>query len=430
MYRFIQLQNGIKIGLFSMQDVKSVSLKALVTAGPIIETTENTGGSHFIEHIVLAGTKSYPDRRAFAYILEELGVSYNGYTSTQEMGFEFDVPYINIFKTLTILKEILFEPLFSHEIVEKERKVVLAELQDRSNSPDARYYDTCNEIRFREGHPLTRRIIGTEQVLTSITSDQLKVLHDEIFIPSNLYMCLVGNLDLDVIEKFLRETFEGYASTQKQKKKFFSMQDLSGYVALGKEDLAFMNVSSSLSFRGYPREMPIEKEVTLKMFSTMLAGIRTSILFQDVREKEGLVYNIGADWSTCWGLGTFSIAFESDASKIDRILEIIYEDIRKIKDKGFEPEMLAHMKNYFDNRMLLSFSTPWNINQWILDFLFNDEEVLFPEKVIEIGKAISHEKMQSVIHDILDFSTANIIMMGKLDGYDVNKTLKRLGSML
>ncbi len=428
MYTFIQLENGIKIGLFKMEGVKSVALKAMLAAGPVIESEENNGASHFIEHIVLDGTKSYPTKLDFANTLEELGVSYGGYTSTQEMGFEFDVPYTNIKQTLAILREILFEPLFTDDVIEKERKVILEEMIDRNNSPEFQFYCKMMQQRFNQhNHPLTRKVIGTKEIIETIPKKDLLALYHQIFVPSNIYMCLVGNMDTDDLIAYIKDIFGSYAHAHNVERPVFSNSEESSYLVSALEDEKLSNVYSAITFPSYSREVSTKTELSMRIFKTMFAGLRTSRLFQDVREKEGLVYNIASDWDPSWGSGIFSISFESDYPNIDRIMEIVFRDIRQIQDEGFRDEELHHMKNYLNNRTLLSFSSPWNINAWILDYLFDGEEILFPENLIEIGNQIGHEDINRVIQDTFDFKAMNVFMMGKLGDYDIQKTMKKLG---
>lgn len=427
MYKLVRLPNGAVFGLYAMDSVKSVSMKAMLTAGPVVEDKQNNGASHFIEHIVLDGTATYPTKLSFATELEELGVSYGGYTTIQEMGFEFDIPYTNLYKTIDILEEILFHPIFSQEIIDKERSVILEEMQDRENSPDFQFFMECLYARFSDpDHMLRRKVIGTKEIIASLSKDALHTLYERIFVPSNLYVGIAGNFDMDTLVAYIEKKFGDLPVSAEFTRPFFSSADLSGVVHVAKSDEKFSNVYANLSFKGFGREMDSKTELSLRIFAAMFAGLRTSRLFQDVREKEGLVYDISSDWYTAWGVGSFAINFESDSTKVDRIMEIVYKDIEGILHNGFSDEELLHTKNYFANRTLLGFSTPGKIMQWMLDYLFDKQEVLFPEDIIAIGNTIEHGDIHALIQEIFDFSTLNIVMMGKLGSYNLEKTIASL----
>ena len=424
MYKYITLDNGIRLGLFEMPEVRSVALKAMLPGGPVVEDELHAGASHFIEHIVLDGTKSYHSKYDFAKNLEELGISYNGYTATQEISFEFDVPYTNIEKAIDILEEVLFYPLFSNEIIEKEREVILSEMQDRENSPDFLFYYISQEKRFKDKqHPLSQKVIGKEATVRALTKPMLWDLYEKLFCPENILIGLVGNFNADEIIAYMNARIGTFKRGEKLTEKVFSNADLSSSLIYTEEHAKFTNVYTAITSPGYPLQMKPNEEQGLHLFSAILGGARTSRLFQEVREEEGLVYDISTSSTNAKGVGEFMISFEADSSKLDRILTIVYKNIEKALKEGFTEEEVRHMKQYMVNRAFTSFSSPWRINNWILDYLFDEEKVLMPEDLISIIQAVTMDDVRQAVQDNLQLNALNLVMVGKLEGYKPKEIL-------
>jgi predicted Zn-dependent peptidase len=424
MYTQFQLKNGITVGIYPMDGIRSVAMKAMLVAGPVTENQENSGISHFIEHCVLVGTRMYPTKLTFNTKLEELGVTSEGYTETSDMEFEFDIPYTNLFPTIDILNEVLFRPIFSDEAIEKERKVILEEMIDDDTPNDHQFFYTSAKVRYADPHhKLAMDAIGTNETLEHISKEMIIQHYHTIMVPNNIFLCLVGNIDVEKTKAYLEETLGNVPSWGVFTRPVFSPTDLSGYMTKGIYDSKFTNVHSSITFGAYPKDTPVKKQIVVQMLCEMLGNLRTSKLFQDVREREGLVYDITAEWDASFGLGTFNISFESEEENLERILTIVFEDLRAIKTRGFEEEEFELAKSYFKNRTLLSFSTPWNIVNWVLSDMFDFEQVLMPEEIISIVNTITLRDMEEVIKEIFVEDTMNICVMGKLDEQKVSELL-------
>lgn len=427
MYKKIVLKNGIQIGLYSMKDIKSVAIQASLFAGSSIENKLISGASHFIEHITLNSIKSHSNKKEFSEYMESLGISYNGYTNLDNISYVLDVPYINVLKSLKILKEIIFEPVFSEEVIDKERQIILDELIDKSNYPDVKFYYKCQKLRLKNNdHPLSLNIEDDIDVVKNIDYRKLFELYKKTFTPSNLYLSISGNFDIEVIENELEDLFGSIENENNFERPLFSLKDLSSREIESELDLKMNNIYTNISFPGFPIDISLNIRLARSVFSTTLTNLRSSRLFQKVREDEALVYDISSNWMETSGIGIFNISFEANSTNTHKTLEIIFTELEDIRKNLLSSKELIHCIKFLNNRTLLNFSTAWDINNWIMSYLFWGEEVTMPEDIIKMRSQLDMDNIKYIIDNIILYNNINIVSMGKLEEFNLNKLIKKI----
>lgn len=413
----------MKVSSYWMSDVKSVAIQVLLFGGPIIETPDKNGITHFVEHIVLDGTKSYPTKREFATALEDLGVSYGGFTGQEVTGFQFDAPYVNMLPTLEILKEILFAPKLNEDFIKIEKGVIGEEMRDDDNNPDVKFAYKVLELRMKqEKHPLSMRVIGSSQVIEGLDRQKIMDYYQRQYIPSNMFLSITGSFDSQDLEGVLNRSFPLDRSDSSFVRPQFSDEDFSSQAYKIVDDPDMSNAYVNINYPAYSQNNTIKEKLAIGVLKEILGGLRTSRLFTKVREQKGLVYDIGASADVRWRLGTFDIYYQTEAKNISEIMAIIKQEIDDILANGVTEDEFRHTINYLNNRTLVRFSSVWNINHWIGEESLYRREVLFPEDIVAIRSRLTRDDIRDVAHEIFSTERVNVVVMGNVKSY--NQTIE------
>lgn len=281
--RITHLDNGLAVVTDNMAHLESVALGIWVKAGSRDEHETENGFAHFLEHMAFKGTHSR-DARAIAEAIENVGGEINAST-----GMETTTYYARVLKNdwrlaLEILSDILVESKFDPEELERERDVILQEIASARDTPDDLVFDLAQTAAFGD-HPLGRPILGTDERIGSLTRDHLIAWRDRNYHAGRMVVAAAGNIDHDalVAEASRRLGSLAGGASPERAAPAFAHQTLRADKPLDQT-----HVVLNFSAPSY-RDPAIYR---LQVLSSILGGGMSSRLFQELREKRGLCYNI------------------------------------------------------------------------------------------------------------------------------------------
>src|SRR5690242_8495679 len=195
------LDNGLRILTERMTHVRSVSIGVWLTRGSRHESADRSGIAHFVEHMLFKGTDTR-SAEDIAQAIDSIGGQLDAFTAKEYASYYIKVLDEHLPLALDILSDIVLNPAFTAEDVEREKKVVLEEIKMVEDTPD----DLVHEIftqGFWEDHPLGRPILGTKETVESFTSESLRSYFRNAYTPRNLIVSAVGNLQHDHVRKLV-----------------------------------------------------------------------------------------------------------------------------------------------------------------------------------------------------------------------------------
>ena len=212
------LENGIKILSYSTPTVRSISLGIWIGVGSQNEENSNSGISHFIEHMVFKGTKN---RSAYeiANSLESIGGYLNAFTSKEHTCYYARFLNSHLPIAFDVLADLVLNPTFDSEEIEKEKGVVLEELKNMEDDPGDLIQDYFDEAIYPT-HPLGRSIIGTKESIKVLAKEDLNKYKNKNYIPSNIIITAAGNLNHDEVVNLVKKYFSKLNSTKKNTNNF------------------------------------------------------------------------------------------------------------------------------------------------------------------------------------------------------------------
>ncbi len=328
--RVSRLPSGLTVVTERMDRVETVSFGAYVAAGTRNETAEENGVSHFLEHMAFKGT----ERRSAAAIAEEIeavGGHINAYTAREQTAY-----YVKVLKDDTalaadIIGDILTHSTFDRDELERERGVILQEIGQANDTPDDIIFDHFQETAY-PGQPMGRPVLGTEDIIRSLPREALVGYMRRNYTTANTVVAAAGNLDHDHVLDLVQRHFADLPSA-------IIAPPEAGLYEGGEfretRDLDQVHIVLGFPSVGYadPDYYPT------MLLSTLLGGGMSSRLFQEVREKRGLVYSVYSFTAPAMDGGLFGIYAGTGESEAAELMPVTLEELRRVQLDVTEAEL-------------------------------------------------------------------------------------------
>lgn len=328
--------------------VRSVALGVFVGAGVVTETPEISGISHFIEHMVFKGTGN---RTSFDIVneIDSIGAQINAYTSKSYTCFYTVSLDANVDKCADVLSDMYFNPKFDEAELERERRVVIEEINESEDTPD----DVCTErllTSFFKGHPLEKPILGNKKTLTSMTGKTLREYHNKYYIPSNTVISIAGNISEESAVALVKKHFESKCNIEaKAEKTPVPTAEHHSHFTKKKKQIEQAHVA--FAFPSYPTGD--SRTVALQLMSVIFSMEMSSRLFQSVRERLGLCYTIMGYPSSYENNGAFVIYTSTNPENVEKAVHAIRNEIDLLLEKGVTSEELNKGKEQLKTSLVL-----------------------------------------------------------------------------
>ena len=347
------LENGATVLIDEMQDVRSFSLGFFVGAGSGEEPAGKRGLSHFLEHVLFKRTR----RRTTVQIaraIDRLCGDVDAFTTKEYTGFYAHTLDARFAEALDLLGDIVLAPAFESDDIEVERGVILEEIGETNDNPD----DLVHEMfvrSFWRTHPLGESILGTGETVRDIGVGDLYRYYRERYTPDNLIISVAGHVRelevLDSLEKLFRRR-NGRGNGQRRASDRLAGKPHSHQHIQVKSRRGLEQAHLCLGVEGPPQGSG--RRFAAHLLDIVLGGGMSSRLFQEIREKRGLVYSIASSLNS-YRLGGYETIYAACAPKnLARVLEVTLRELRKLKRDGVRPRELAWAKQNLKGNMILA----------------------------------------------------------------------------
>lgn len=318
------LGNGLVI-LHEKRPTKSVAIEITVKVGSNNEPKKINGISHFIEHMLFEGTKKRKTSKAISSEIEKLGGELNAYTSNERTAFFAKVLSKHFNKALDILSDIIQNPLFETKNIEKERKVILKEIDMVRDEPRFHQWVLFQKTLFQK-HPTKNPTYGTIKAVKSVTRNDILSYYNSYYKPNNMIISVAGNVDN--VKQKVQKHFKNFSKKPIKKTKQV-IEPKQKNIKKSKEK---RKLFSSYVVFGY--KTPIRKNkdsYTLDIIDSILGRGQSGRLFEEIRNKYGLAYEVGTQHEAAVDYGFFAVYLNTDKKNIPKVIKIILDEFKKLK---------------------------------------------------------------------------------------------------
>lgn len=342
--RVTTLNNGFRIATDPMPGVKTAAVAIFVGAGARHEREDAHGVAHFLEHMAFKGTKRR-SARDIAEEIEAVGGHLNAYTAREQTAYYARVMQEDVPLGIDILADIIQHSAFAENEMERERQVIIQELGQVEDTPDDLVFDLLQEVTY-PGQTLGRPILGTDDSVGGMSSEQLRHFIGSHYGPHNLVFTASGAVDHDRIVEMASRAFDtlppGGASLSDAAR-------LAGGDRRDSRDLEQAHVA--LSFPGVA--YGDADYYAAQVHATIVGGGMSSRLFQEVRENRGLAYSVFAFTSSYVDSGTFSVYAGTSEKDVKELIPVVAEELKAVTE-AVTPAELGRARAQLKSGLLMS----------------------------------------------------------------------------
>ncbi len=422
--QMFRLDNGQTVVIQEVHNNPIVIIDTWIKTGSIDEDDSNNGVAHFLEHLFFKGTKNHSTGE-FDKILETKGAITNAATSKDFTHYYVTIPSKDFNLALELHADMLSNPMIPRNEMEKERKVVLEEINKDLKSPSRILQENMNSMMY-ETHPYKRKVIGRSDVIEKITRESVLDFYNSHYSPSNMITVVIGDVDTNKTLERIKEVFNSEYKKQtktiypkeaqitKQKKKVEYIKTESGYMLIG--------------FRGTP--ISDNESYAMDVLATILGDGRSSVLNQVIKEKKRLAFSVEAGNSTMKDDGIFYISANFEPEKCQAVQNAIFEEIKKIQKNGVTDEQLNLAKNIIERNTYYSRESVTNIATEIGYTIALTNDIKFYDNYLTNIKNVSKEMVKKVANKYLgeEKSVVSILLPENSKDIPVSNVIQNGGS--
>ncbi|MDA1079916.1 MAG: pitrilysin family protein [bacterium] len=400
-----------------MPAVSSVTALILANTGSRYEGKEEQGIAHFFEHMVFKGTKSYPSAQELSSAIDTLGADFNAFTSKEYTGYYIKAASRHLPVALTALSEMLLSPLLKEEDIEREKGVIIEEMNMYHDTPMQYVSMLFDRLVFPDAG-LGHDILGTKEVIRAMTREQFVSFLNRWYGQGNLLLVLAGDataLAEAKLEAQIERLFGGQATERATGK-----QDLSEYLTertlqpnrLHVENRKTEQAHLILGWPGLSRSN--KQKHILTVLTTVMGGSMSSRLFSEVREKRGLCYYVRADVDFYHDTGIVGASAGVDPGRVEEALEVILAEFKDLSSgkRAVTAEELTRAKEHLLGTMTLSLEDSHSVAQFYGMRQLLQGELESPEQVQAKLQSVTLEQVNNLAQELYHSGEQRLALIG------------------
>ena len=412
------LNNGISVISEEIDHVRSVSIGVWVRCGSCHENSHTNGTAHFIEHMLFKGTER---RSAFdiAWAIDSVGGVMNAFTGKELTAFYIKIPDYHLPLAIDILADIFNNSCFDGKEIEKEKSVIFQEIYMLEDSPDEYIHDFFDGI-FWDSHPLGLPILGTKKRLAEMNRVSLSQFFRSRYRGENLILTAAGNLKHDELVDLAAAAFGALSGEVAEEA--FCTPVISSRTAVLEKDLEQVHMVI-----GAPAPSAISsKRHASMLMNAVLGGAMSSRLFQEIREKRGLAYEIQSYLTPYTNAGMLGVYVGTDHVKIPEVMRLILEAFGRLEDELLDEKGLLAVKEMIKGNFLLSMeSTDNRMTRLARNEVYFKRHVSAEEVIADL-EAVSGEDIRKLAAEIFDPSVLSVAAIGRIKEEEIACLMHRM----
>jgi len=417
-HRITTLENGVRVVTERMENVRSVALGFWIGTGSAMETHEQAGLSHLLEHMLFRGTVSHRSEE-IDQIFDAMGAEINAGTDRESTSLYTRVLDRHLERALSVMGEMVWEPRF--EELAAEREVVLEEIAMYEDDPQDRVFDVLGEAVFG-AHPLGRAVIGRAEVIRAIELDGLRAFHAERYLPGAIVVAAAGSVDHDELVEMVanaapRATSDGAPpSTDGLGDAHSELPSFERRVRFLSKDTEQYHVC--LGGLGISRHD--ERRFALRVLEGVLGGTSSSRLFQEVREKRGLAYSVFSFSNLHAHTGEVGLYVGTRPDNLSEAIATIASELERFVENPATAQELTRSRENVKGRIVLSLeSTAARMNR-LGSSVLSELPILSVDEIIERIDAVDISDVRELAGELFARERLSVAGVGSDEGtFDV-----------
>lgn len=407
-YHKSTLENGIRVVSGPMTGVKSGTLIVSYNVGSRHEPAPIAGVSHFLEHMVFKGTEQRPDPKQITEEIEGVGGVVNAATSREGTSYWFKAPSSHFATGFEVIADIVQNSVIDEAELEKERSVIIEEIRSIQDSPEELVHEVIDEVVWSD-QPVGRSVAGSEETVRAIDRQAMVDFWKRNYDPSRLVIAAGGDIRHDEVVALTEQHFGGLApagtpdemaeATDEQK---------NARVHLLERDTEQAHLCIAMPALPYATE----RRYVQSTIEAILSSGMSSRLFQEIREKRGLVYSVYGYFRLYFDVGQGVMYAGTDLERVEETIEALVGELRKLRDERVPEDELRRTKELRKGRLLMGFEDSRSVASWIGSQEATYGEIRTPEEVMARIEAVTAEEVQELARELFQPDRLSLALIG------------------
>jgi predicted Zn-dependent peptidase len=405
------LENGLRLLTAPMPQVPSTTCFVFLAAGSRYETAETNGIAHFSEHMFFKGTEKRPTARDIGVEIDGIGGEFNAFTGKEYTGYFVRCASEHREVALDVLTDMLRHSKFAEEEVEREKGVIIEEMNMYFDTPRDYIGGVYEELLYGD-QPLGWDIIGRKETVRGAKRETFLEYIDRWYKPSRMIIGVAGRLDGDVRADVERLFGDLQPEETGEPSPVQLTENPAGprvKVHTKQSDQAHL----ILGVRSYPLMHP--DRYVLQILATVLGGGMSSRLFTEVRERRGLAYYVYGINHSYTDAGSLYAQAGVDINRIDEAVTTIVDELKRVADEPVPADELEKARNFAKGRFVLQLENPQGLILFGLRREVLEGSVAEPDEVIAALDAVTAADVQRVAQDIIGSDGLRLALIGPFD---------------
>lgn len=402
------LKNGLRILTVPMRDNPTVTVLVMVETGSKYENKKTNGLSHFLEHMCFKGTVRRPKAIDIARELDSIGAQYNAFTGQEYTGYYAKSDIRHVDKVLDVVSDMYLNPVFKDEDVQKEKGVIIEEINMYEDQPMRHVQDVWSELLYGD-QPAGWNIAGTKKNVRSFTKEAIADYREKHYVASATTVVVSGGINEKKIIKEIESKFAGISRSKKSGKvKTGDSQSAPKLYLKYKETDQVHLVMGVRTFDAYHK-----KNLSIRLLLAVLSGGMSSRLFQKLRDEMGVCYYISADNDTHTDHGAFQVSAGVDSKRVVEVVKAIREELVKLKNQLADADEMRKVKDYLIGNLYLSLESSDSLAEFYGGQDVMKKVIKTPDEIVKEIESISADDIRDVAKKIFVTKNLNFVLIGK-----------------
>ncbi|MDQ3239544.1 MAG: insulinase family protein [bacterium] len=401
------LSNGLKLITIPMKDLKSATILVLVGTGSRYESSKNNGIAHFIEHMFFKGTQKRTNTMDISSEIDSLGADYNAFTGKEYTGYYIKAASSHLKTAVDILSDMLINSKFDKDEIEREKGVIVEEINMYEDTPMRHVGDLYEQLIF-QGNPLSFDTAGEKDVVRSFTREMFTDYLSNFYVANNMVVVVSGDITTQQVEPLIEEYFSPLKTRD--------VPSYEKYIQNQKEPLINVNYKKTdqahfcLGLRSNQIGHPDRYATTV--FNTIMGGNMSSRLFIEVRERRGFCYYISSDNEAHLDTGSWVIQAGVDVNRIDEALTTILDELKKIIKTDITPKELTKAKDYLKGKLALGLEDSKGVANLYGAGELLESKIRTPDEIIKGIDSVTIEDVSRIAKNTIKHEKLSFCVIG------------------
>jgi predicted Zn-dependent peptidase len=401
------LENGLRVLVTELPTTRSVTLLIYVRVGSRYEEASLSGMAHFVEHMLFKGTRSRPRPRDISDAIEGRGGAFNAGTGYETTSYYVKVAHEHFPVAVDVLSDMLLHSLFEPGEIEKERRVIIEEINETFDHPTDLVFYELDRLMWRD-HPLGRDVAGSAETVGTLSRAQMLEFLAQHYGLENIVISVAGCVRAEQVVAQIRDAFAPLANIKHTTFQPFTNGQHAPRALIRYKKTEQAQIAVSLW--GLPRNHP--DRYVLRVLNTVLGDGMSSRLFQEIRERRGLAYDVSSFASALYECGVVGASASVEPKQAVATLQALLNEWDKLRLEPVSEHELTRAKEYLKGHILLGMEDTFSIASWYGRQEVYGAEMLNVDQVIERIQAVTASDIQRVAQQLFKSESLNLSVVG------------------